>query len=264
MSHIFKKSDTPVALLAEPFLIGYDNYPSRCRSCHYCNHKCAKVANVRLKLPDNTDVVVELGKDCFDKFMGKKHRKCREKTGTRGFFVKCSICNRVNLNNRTKYNHKLTTEENSRDWLINPYICDVCDRHREPLVKLTEQFQLKLKQTHIEACKRFGKIKNLIDGNTFNVISEKYVASNFNKTQLRTILALLNNIGKYKNNETMLIKFILYFGTRNIQKNDESIIIDLMFLPKILMEWFLGLGELDIFANIGGVCLISESDSDTE
>lgn len=263
--NIFKKSTEPISLVATPLLLGYDKYPSRSRSCHYCNHKCAKVANVKLRLPTGGDVVIELGEDCYNKFIGKKHRKSRGKTGTREFLVKCSICNRVNLNSRSKYNNIPSTDENSKNWLISPFICDVCDRESEPLVGLTEQFQLKLKQSHIDICKRFGKVKNPIDGRTFNVISEKYADSNFNVSKLSSILALLVNVNKYENNKTLLIKFVLYFGCRNIQKNDDTIIIDLMFLPKILMEWFLGLGDVDIFTHIGGMCLISDdSDSDED
>lgn len=261
--NIFNKSNEPIALIAQPYLLGYDKYPSRSRSCHYCNHKCATVANVRLKT-SASNVVVELGVDCFNKFMGKKHRKCTERIGTRGFLVKCSICNRVNLNSRSKYNNIPSTDTNSKDWLINPFICDVCDRENEPLVGLTEQFQLKLNQSHIAICKRFGKTKNPIDGQTFNIISQKYADSNFNKNTLKTILLLLENQEQFENNKTLLIKFVLYFGSRNILKNDDTIIIDLMFLPKILMKWFLRLGDVDIFTHIGGMCFITDSDSDVD
>ena len=262
--NIFKKTNEPISLTATPQFLGYDKYPSRSRACHYCNHKCATVANVRLRLPSGDTTIVELGDDCYKKFMGKKHRKCSGRTGTRGFLVKCSICNRLNLHNRSKYNSKPSTERNSVDWVISPYICDVCDRENEPLVGLIEKFQLKLNQHHIDICKRFGKTKNPIDGKTFNTISQQYTDSNFDKNTLKMILLLLENIENFENNKQLLIKFVLYFGCRNILKNDDSCIIDLQFLPRILMKWFLALSEVDIFTHIGGVCFITDSDSDED
>ena len=258
--------NNPVELVSEAVVVKTKKYPNRSRKCVACNHACAKVYIIKLSTKDG-EYSHEFGEDCMKTFLGKKSKKNKRNTdgiNTRQFTVICSNtnCTNMNLKSRCRFNNIHSTRHNCQDWFINPYVCDSCDRVNNPRVNILIDRQADIENNYIKICNRFGKNINPIDNSTFYVQYINYTNSNFNIKNINPIMLLLENVKKYPNNSILLHKFILYYISKS--RDDEKKYISLQFLPRKLVNWWLGTDYNYILRDILGIkkCIISDDEDD--
>ena len=251
--------DIPIDIIAPPIFLGKSDLQIKSTKCNACNYKCSHIYNVEI-ITSTESKQLQLGVECYSKFMGRKRRNKKDiNNKIEQFRLKCSSCDKCNLISRCRYNNG--SERHFKYWVINPLLCGTCDYNNNILVRQLSELESRLKPKHIKLGKRYGKILNPINRESFKNIFDEYERSGCNPNKLKSITSLIVNVDKYFKNKETIIKFFLFVICKNLVINkDDCSVAFAMFLPIKLIEYILSIDNITLFSYVGGTgdCLIIE------